>query len=226
MKWSRLIFLTASICGIEVFLLGSVFAQDTAAIPTRKEWRAHVERVQQRVEKIRQEGKFLEGEDLQSVNPKSSEASREEWRAQVELARQRVEKIRREKELVEQQEATLGQPAGENVERIPDQNALTAIDSGPTAPEHTGNLIATPSKSNGVKIATRSHADGGNPVNEGNNQRAEVQRAKQRDLRNVRHREALDRSPSVTAAMATTPGSSSPSCSSFWTCLKKLLIVR
>lgn len=204
---------------------GSAVAQQPVGDLSRKEWRAHIERAQSRLEQLRQDGKIIEGSAPLSEQTAANREAREEWLARVDAARKRVEQLRALRETSEQEDIALK-------------------DDGPVPPRASGDDIpvgALPSANNMVRPSSSEPAklprSNGKPSSRGEPKQIGLgleQKPQNRSSKQVQqsHRSVpaggagRDRPPARVVQVSSAATATSPSCTSFWGCLKQVVGIR
>lgn len=205
--------------------IGSAAAQQSAGELSRKEWRAHIERAQSRLEQLRQEGKIIDEGEAQSQQSASNREAREEWLARVDEARKRVEQLRASRETSEEEIAVKdadpapGQPEAANddirVGTLPPAGMVRRQLSGSKVLPSGGKPTtrSEPSKQTGLDRDLKPDSRPAKQV-----RRTQKQTPAGGAARDPLPMRGVQLSNAVVATAA--------SCTSFWGCLKQAVGIR
>lgn len=204
--------------------VSSAVAQQPAAELTRKEWWAHIERAQSRVEQLRQEGKIIESGEPLSEQSVANREAREEWLAKVDAARKRVEQLRVSRETPEQDDVVLKDDTPAQPQAAGDD---TRVGTLPPA-----NMVRSSSSEAGKLRWNGKPSSRDEPIKQtspGREQRPDHRLSKQvKRTRQPVPADATirDRSPARVAQVSGPVAATSSSCTSFWGCLKQAVGIR
>lgn len=208
--------------------VGSAVAQQPGGELTRKEWRAHIERTQSRLEQLRQEGKITDGSDPHSQQSAANREAREEWLAKVEAARKRVEQLRASRETSEHEDIAL---KADDPEPGSPQAASDDIRVGTLPPASMVRRQLSESgkvQRSGAQPSSRSEPS--KQTGPDREQKPESRAAKQvRRSQRPAPAGGTVRDPTSARAMQISNAvvtTSSSSCTSFWGCLKQAVGMR
>jgi hypothetical protein len=206
---------------------GFAMAQQPGGELTRKEWRAHIERAQSRLEQLRSEGKVTDGTELHPQQSGANREAREEWLARVEAARKRVEETRTSRETSEQEEVAqketvpeLNTPEGASDDiRVGTLPPASAMRVQPSDAEKAPQGVEKPS----------SRGEPSKQAGSGREQKPDGRLGKQ--VRRSQRPPPVGGPRRETSTARAVPVSSTvvataPSCTSFWGCLKQAVGIR
>jgi len=208
-------------------LAGSAAAEPLVGELSRKEWRAHIERAQSRLEQLRQEGKIIDQNDVQLQQSVANREAREAWLARVDEARKRVEHHRASRETSEHEEIALKEadPA-----LVQPQEANDDIRVGSLPP--AGMVRRQLSESGKVQ------PNGGQSLSRGEpSKQTALDREQKPDGRAAKQVRRTQRAASASGTLrdplpvrgvqvSTAVPATGPSCTSFWGCLKQAVGIR
>lgn len=205
--------------------VGSAVAQQPAAELSRKEWWAHIERTQSRLEQLRQDGKIIEESEPRSQQSVANREAREEWLAKVDAARKRVEQLRASRETSEQEDIALKDDAPGPSEAAGDEFRVGTLPPanmvGPSSSE-AGKLQRASGKPSLRDEPTKQTGPGREQKSD-HRMSKQVKRSRQYTQTDPTVR---DRSPARVTQVSNAVAATSSSCRSFWGCLKQAVGIR